>query len=282
MFNVKEKNKSTNRQMLKYLKFFDYYLEIFSRRLSGRNLMDPDQNGEYSVFEGILKNKKNSFCFIDGGSNVGNHIIKFKSLCEKYEINQYSIFAVEPFPSTIDILKKNLKNISYELIDKALGKEAGKINFFFENDTGFSGGLHNGSVSAIKHYYLSNSIDIEQTTLDKIVEKYNLDRIDFLKLDIEGLEYDALLGAKKTLSEGLIDYIQLEYNQTWIEGGGTIQKVLSLAHSNSYKLYRIRKNDLLAIPEYNFNLEDFVISNLLLVRNGCDLPLPSNRNVLPF
>ena len=79
----------------------------------------------------------------------------------------------------------------------------------------------------------------------------------------------------------MVDYISLEYNQTWIEGGGTINKVLEIAKANSYKLYRIRKNDLLEIPFYNFLLDDFFYCNLLLIRKGCKLPLPSKRKVIP-
>jgi len=264
-------------KLFKYIQFFDYYLEIFAKRLSGRGLMNPIKNGEYAVLEGVLLNKKTSVCFIDGGSNVGEHVMKFDFLCKKHGITNCSILSVEPFPSTIEVLKRNLKNISYELVDKALGKEIGTIKFFYPNDVNSS-----GQNSAFKHYYLSNSIEVEQTTVDMIIKDYSLDRVDFLKLDIEGAEYNALLGAKEALSKGLVDYIQLEYNQTWIEAGGTIQKVLSLAHSHSYELYRIRKNNLLAITKYDFNIEDFTLCNLLLVRSGCALPLTSNRKASPL
>ena len=129
---------------------------------------------------------------------------------------------------------------------------------------------------------MNKSIDVKQTTIDTIVKKHGIKKISFLKLDIEGSEYNALLGAKKALSDGIIDYIQLEYNQTWVEGGGTIKKIFDLADKYSYKLFRIRKKDLLSIPTYYFGLDDFVFCNLLLIRDGCALPLPSKRPVLPI
>ena len=101
-------------------------------------------------------------------------------------------------------------------------------------------------------------------------------------MDIEGFEYNALLGAKSTLSKGIVDYIQLEYNQTWIQGGGSIEKIMQLAESFSYELFRIRKNDLVSITSYNFNLDDFFYCNLLLVKKGCKLPLPSKRKAIPL
>ncbi len=263
--------------MLRYLRFLDYYIETFAKRLSGRGLMNPSTNGEFKVIENIIKNSKGSLCFLDGGSNIGEHILKFDSLCRQYGVANRFILAVEPFPSTIEILKKNLSRIPHKLINKALGNEQGVVKFYSDCGDGFS-----GQNSAIQHYYLNVAMDVEQTTIDVLMEKYALKRIDFLKLDIEGYEYNSLLGAQKTLSNGLIDYIQLEYNQTWIEGGGSIRKILDLANRYSYKLYRIRKNDLLSISTYNFILEDFFYCNLLLVRNGCDLPLPSNREAIPM
>jgi FkbM family methyltransferase len=40
---------------------------------------------------------------------------------------------------------------------------------------------------------------IELTTLDEIVKKWNLSRLDFIKMDIEGWEYNALQGGMETL-----------------------------------------------------------------------------------
>ena len=266
-----------NFKFLKYLKYFNYYLEVFAKRIGGRGIMRPHRNGEYKVLEYIIKNSKSYCCFIDGGSNVGSHILKFDYLCKKYKVNENLVVAIEPFPSTVKVLKKNLSGINYQLINKALGAKEGKIKFHSDDLNGAG-----GSNSAINFYYLNHSIEVEQITIDSIIKKESISKINFLKLDIEGYQYNAMIGAKDSLSKGLIDYIQLEYNQTWIEGGGTIEKILNIAKTYSYKLYQIRINDLLSIPTYNFTLDDFYYCNLLLVKDGCPLPLPSRRKAIPL
>ena len=42
--------------------------------------------------------------------------------------------------------------------------------------------------------------DIEVTTIDEFVAEQNLSRVDFIKFDVEGLEYDVLTGGKNTIA----------------------------------------------------------------------------------
>ena len=73
--------------MLRYLKFFDYYLEVFAKRLSGRGLMNPQNNGEFEIIKNIVKLRKGhqQITFFDGGANVGVHSLFFahshKKIC---------------------------------------------------------------------------------------------------------------------------------------------------------------------------------------------------------
>lgn len=105
--------------------------------------------------------------------------------------------------------------------------------------------------------------------------------VNFLKLDIEGSEYKALLGAKKSLRNGNIENIQLEYNQTWIKAGATIEKILNLSKKYNYDLFRLKNNSLLRIKKYSYILEDYVFSNLLMVKKNQKLPLPCKRTAIP-
>lgn len=142
---------------LKYFIFFDYYLETFAKNLSGRGLMLPDKNGEFNVMKAIILNKKKNICYIDGGSNIGDHIIKFISICKKNKISKYSIFAVEPHLPTIKRLKARLKKINYKLINKSLGEKKAKVNFFIDKKD-----VTSGRNSAIKHFYLDKFIKLNK------------------------------------------------------------------------------------------------------------------------
>ena len=49
-------------------------------------------------------------------------------------------------------------------------------------------------------------------------------RLKIQIFDIEGFEWQGLQGTKEALKSNMIDYIQLEYNGTWVDGGGSIKK----------------------------------------------------------
>ena len=100
--------------MLRYFKYFDYYLETFVKRLSGRGLANPEMNGEYTVLEKLIENldRSSDFCFIDGGSNIGGHVKKADSICKR--LGKASKFvAIEPFPRKIVELQENLLRESH-------------------------------------------------------------------------------------------------------------------------------------------------------------------------
>ena len=53
-------------------------------------------------------------------------------------------------------------------------------------------------------------IEVQTQQIDNFCKLNNIERIDLLKLDTDGTEYEILLGAEKLLSEGKIGLIYTE------------------------------------------------------------------------
>jgi hypothetical protein len=58
-------------------------------------------------------------------------------------------------------------------------------------------------------------------TLDQFVAEMEIDRIDFLKIDVEGWEPNILKGAEVTLRQGRIKTILCEFNDYWLRKNGS-------------------------------------------------------------
>lgn len=101
------------------------------------------------------------------------------------------VYAFEPSVENTKYLEKTRElNKNIEIVRKGLGD---KVGFFH---------LANNKVNSLIYEITEkndNSETIEVTTIDEFVDEYNINRVDFIKADIEGYERYMLAGAKETL-----------------------------------------------------------------------------------
>jgi hypothetical protein len=70
-----------------------------------------------------------------------------------------------------------------------------------------------GSVSTISKTKTKNQIKVRVIPLDEFVKKEKIKKVDFIKMDIEGAEFDTLKGAVKTLKRDKPDLIITIYHK---------------------------------------------------------------------
>ena len=264
-------------KILRWIHFPEYFIENFGKKLSGRGVDRPQKNGEFKLIEQIINNhrKDKELCILDVGANLGIHTKKFLQFGS--HISEMRILAIEPSQETLKKLKESINDERVSFGDYAVANEEGEREFFLDPSHQFS-----GSNSLYAHYYLKGETrKVRVKTIDSILSEKNINHLTFLKIDTEGAELDALVGARKSLETHKIDYIQLEYNQTWIKSGASIESLLELCNLLKYKLYRITSRGLISIPIYNYLLEDFYYQNLLLVSESATNPMKIVKTALP-
>jgi FkbM family methyltransferase len=120
---------------------------------------------------------------IDCGANIGLSIIYFKENHKDAEI-----LAFEPDEANFNLLKKNIQ--SFGLQDVSIKKEAVWIK---ETELNFS---NEGTMaSKIEHVTYGNARKVKAIRLKDQLNK----KIDFLKIDIEGAEFEVLKDIKDNL-----------------------------------------------------------------------------------
>ncbi|WP_164969709.1 FkbM family methyltransferase [Arcobacter sp. F2176] len=107
------------------------------------------------------------------------------------------VIAFEPLiemeEALVNTFSKELKSKNMILINKALGKETGKLKFF-------SGDTHLcDSKICLDTQKNDHSYDVEVTTIDLVSKQQNITKNGMIKMDIEGAEMDALSGATQLL-----------------------------------------------------------------------------------
>lgn len=114
----------------------------------------------------------------DIGSNVGLSAIYFSL---KYPDSR--IYAFEPNKKTFLKMKRNVSSFNnIEIFNWAIADHDGQVEFF-ENERSMSS-------SIIKRSEKQEAVLVDCYKLDSIFEKLNINKVDLLKFDVEGFEYN--------------------------------------------------------------------------------------------
>lgn len=132
---------------------------------------------------------------LDIGANIGNH-----SICLADSFSK--IHAFEPNPRVVSRLVSNIglnKINNIDVHNVGLGKESAVLRFRENNDgnLGASGFLRQKD----KLDALSKLIDLNISHADSYISKLNLERIDFIKIDVEGWEPELFEGMASTIEQ---------------------------------------------------------------------------------
>ena len=108
-----------------------------------------------------------------------------------------------------------------------------------------------------------NEIVVSIETLDGFISKNKIDKINYLKIDTEGSEFNILMGAKNSIEKNLIDIIQFEYGGCYLDGQKQLKDIYNYLTSNHYLIFRIIPNGYVYIKDWNQQLENYTYSNYI-------------------
>ena len=219
-----------------------------------------EKGGEYSVIDQFIRSGQTVF---DVGANIGTW-----SYYVLRRNGNIKLYAFEPTPSIFEKLKENLKQWDLANLHKIALNSQDNICAFFCYDHHIFNSLiylpHRKQIAANKQ----GKIDIETRSLDSFCQEHNINTIDFLKIDTEGAELIVLLGAQKLLKTNRIKVIQFEYNECSKMANATLQDIYQLLTSSNYLIYRIERNRLVPITQWNQALENYKYNNFLAIINN--------------
>lgn len=134
---------------------------------------------------------------LDVGSNIGYYV------CLESQIigNKGKIFAIEPSPLNFKYLEKNVKlqgQKNIELFNFACGNQDGQIKFLVSNRSNWSRVASNDLIDAPPDAII-DTVKIPIKQIDSFVHEQNLEKLDFVRMDVEGYERNILDGMKNTL-----------------------------------------------------------------------------------
>lgn len=189
--------------------------------------------------------------FFDIGANIG--IFSFYIS----KVKGWKTTAYEAYPPNVDYMKKIMKinNIDTKIQELAISKKKGKLKFYIPSQSNSSklSSSSTGNLNEIKRIYKDinyKTMEVNSIPFSQLISSIEPQKKYLIKLDIEGLEYDAISSTRQLRTFKNIDLI-IEFNIN----NPSNKKLFNLLKSygfNSYLMTNkglIKESNLLTIPK---------------------------------
>ncbi len=206
---------------------------------------------------------KEGMTVVDAGAYIGYYSL----LTSRLVGNKGKVYAFEPSPESLSILRKNIKinnckNI--QVVEKALTDKIGYASYYLAHNN-----PSNSSTVEILEYH--EKIEVPTTTLDEVMGNK---RVDVIKMDIEGGERAALNGMTKVIRNNpdLVMLVEV-YLQGIVSAGWDLKGYIDFLISR-FHLHIVRKNgitDEAGYKDIQSTIEKRTAINLLCRRRSKDV-----------
>lgn len=174
---------------------------------------------------------------IDGGAHLGDMVESFGALLPRAEFHCF-----EPDPALGEALERKFaENPRVHIVQDALGDVAGKAKFNI-NISRPTNSLLPPSESLqtdLKQLcQLVEQVEVGVTTIDEYRRTNSIERVDVIKLDLQGYDYLALKGAIATLEKAKVVLVEVMFKEIY-RGCHCFPDILNLMTNQGFKLHTL-------------------------------------------
>jgi FkbM family methyltransferase len=177
---------------------------------------------------------------LDVGANIGC----VTTLLSRLVGPSGRVFGFEPVPHLFQRLKENIALNAFDrvasLYQMALSRETGQATIKAAWEDCDNQGM--ASLRNTDHPHLTRALEIRTITLDQFVREKHLDRIDLIKMDVQGAEPWVIEGGASTLRRLQPDLL-LEVSPYDLRSfGKTSADLLQMIESVGYECYQLKSS----------------------------------------
>jgi len=200
-------------------------------------------------------------CVFDVGANVGSTSQQLLK-----EFDSCRVFAFEPHRVTFEKLKNNIKSDRFFPIQLAFSDTSGTQTFYdygeYGEDASVLNSLTPNTRYARRAELKATELSVSTSTIDKFCIENKIQRIDVLKIDTEGHDFNVLKGAEKMLSTNAVDFVYFEFNDFKLRPGtegGSLNEITDYLTNFGFRFIATYTDSILTEGEL------FVVANALLI-----------------
>ena len=170
--------------------------------------------------------------------DVGAHVGKYTILASKMVGPQGKVIAIEAHPANYDILKKNIvlnKLSNVITLNYAVDSKEGMVKLYEPGqEQGFT--IYNTIMSDRPMLNNQKYVEVKANTLDSLLVENGINQADWIKVDVEGAEYEVLKGATAVLSSSKDISILLEIHIVGDMKKTFYEQIMQLLKPNNFRI----------------------------------------------
>ena len=216
-----------------------------------------NNSGEINAVKNLLRKERNApITIFDVGANRGEYTLALLPF-----FDQAQFYAFEPSCRTFEELVINLGSYSrVTTTNIALGQKTEKRDLYKESEYARIASL---SELEATNPFFTETVDVH--TIDEFSRKEGIDRIDLLKIDVEGHEMDVLLGAVAMIRKKQIYAIQFEFGEFNKSTKISLKVLLDFLTEAQYEINIIKPSNIVPLSRYDWIYEQYAATNFLAV-----------------
>lgn len=190
---------------------------------------------------------------LDVGANIGDFGLEVARRNPDIKVH-----LIEPIPELVQkiehIAKKDkLKNVEIHELCLATTNGKGYLNIINESLSSssileFNKDINKDPFWKRRKYLAFNHTrcEVQTSTLETLIEKNNIENIDFIKVDTQGLDVDILKSAGEklyTISAGMLEAPTTKFTKLYEGETYDLQSALNWLTNNNFEIMKIKPND---------------------------------------
>ncbi len=221
-------------------------------------------SGERSFLRNFFRTYPSAVVF-DVGANTGQYAELLRKLGPDCQIHSF-----EPHPCSFAQLQLKSEQLGVYAYGFALGDQLSDVEFhdYADEEGSQHASIYRGVIEDI-HRRPSTMHVVRCETLDALMPRIGVARIELLKIDTEGHELAVLKGAQQLIESNVIDVIQFEFNSMNVVSRVFMKDFFELLPN--YRFYRLARDGVIEFPSYDpVFLEVFAYQNMACIRRDLD------------
>lgn len=200
---------------------------------------------------------------LDVGANKG---FWAKCMLDTYSVSH--VYMIDASPENIVELQNEEDSLVFFEQDfakisayhYALSSRKGFTTLYTNEDGSPLASLYSHNVEGIDVFGgLDKTLRVPMTSIDDFLADHaEIKRVDVLKLDVEGAEYNVLIGAHGAIANRKIDIITFEFGLHQVDARNFFRDFYFLLTNSGYRLFNIsHEGTLSSVEKYEYRFENF-------------------------